>query len=175
VFTGLLFNRRKFAFRYPVGQAPRTAILMPWFRDRVPAEVRVFAAGWCPQAAEFAPGSLAGTRTQLLALAGDQDPPALTHSLVVLQRAGETLLATADRERLWRAFHVPVFAQIVGERGELLAAECEAHDGLHIETPDLVWTGYTLETDLCACGRKTPRLAPVEQHERVRAAAVYAR
>ena len=35
------------------------------------------------------------------------------------------------------AFRVPVFEQVIGKSGKLLAAECEAHDGLHVASPAL--------------------------------------
>ena len=35
--------------------------------------------------------------------------------------------------------------------------------------------GYRLEMGPCGCGRKTPRLTPVETGERIRSAAAYAR
>ena len=169
-----LSGRRKAAFRYPVGPAPRTAVLGPWFREPRGAQLRVFSSGWCVEAGKFAPAAIAATREQLLALA-EGAAPALTHALIVIGRVGDPLLTAAERERLWRAFHVPMFEQIVGDRGEVLAAECEAHDGLHIEAPGITWTGYKVEDGLCACGRKTPRLTPAGSAERVRAAAVYAR
>jgi hypothetical protein len=134
----------------------------------------VFASGWCAEAAAFAPAAIAGTLQQLLEL-GVNDPPALTHALIVLHRPGEAFAGGADRERLWRAFHVPVFEQIIGDQGVLLASECEAHDGLHIDVAGLDCTPYSVETSLCACGRKSPRLSHAETAERTRAAAVYAR
>jgi hypothetical protein len=84
------------------------------------------------------------------------------------------LLSTAERAWLWRAFRVPIFEQIVEPDGELLASECEAHDGLHIEIPGLSWNGYRIELSPCACGRKTPRLAPPTPAEQARSAAAYA-
>ena len=172
----------KAAFRYPFGEAPRTAILVPWFAEprlsfRSKAAVRSFA-GWSNEAAAFAPASIAGTREQLTALACDAPP--VTHALVVLARPSDTLLTAADREQLWRAFRVPVFEQIIGARGERLAAECEAHDGLHIETqsrqdPAEGWSSYAIDEGLCACGLRTPRLSSPVPAERVRSAAMYAR
>jgi len=95
-------------------------------------------------------------------------------------------LTQADRDLLWRAFRVPVFEQFRGLHGELLAEECEAHDGLHVigeaaiferrgqdlvatsllalRTPVLrVLTGVTGEIDggLCPCGRPGERLLSV--------------
>jgi len=99
----------------------------------------------------------------------------LTHAVIALESRGDPLLSMEERAWLWRAFRVPVFEQIIGPDGELLAAECEAHDGLHIEIPGLSWSGYQLEMSPCGCGRKTPRLQPGMPAERTRSVAAYAR
>lgn len=198
--SSLEWIRRKAAFRYPVGEAPRTAVLVPWFRkgfrngvreglrkrngeaglwsriDRTPP-VRVFPKGWSVAAAEFAPSAIVGTRDQLLALALD-DPPELWHAVIVVARVDDPLLTQDDLELLWRAFEVPVFEQVIGSSGELLAAECEAHAGLHIEASsdarclDLLeaWSGRTLDDAPCGCGRKSPRLIRIATAERIRTA-----
>jgi hypothetical protein len=171
----MIFTPRA-SFRYPIGPPPRTAVLVDWFQKSwFKSLTRAFPRGWCEEAASFAPASLAGTLDQLMELAGGLKPPTLTHALIVLTRMGDPILSAADRERLWRAFRVPLFEQIIGSRGELLAAECEAHDGLHIETADLAWAGHAIETAQCACGRATPRLAHPEPVERARGVAAYAR
>jgi hypothetical protein len=56
-----------------------------------------------------------------------------------------------------------------------LAAECEAHDGLHIEAPERGWSAYAIEESLCACGLRTPRIFSPIPAERARAAAMFAR
>jgi hypothetical protein len=169
---------RKSVFRYPMDPAPRTAVLaarfrQPRFRPNYP--VRVFPDGWSEEVSAFAPAAIAASREQLLDLASAERPPVLTHAIIALASPGDPILSMAERERLWRAFHVPVFEQIIGPDGELLAAECEAHDGLHIEIPGLSWDGYRLEMSACGCGRKTPRLTPSQPAERARSAAAYAR
>lgn len=87
----------------------------------------------------------------------------------------------------WRVFEAPVFEQLLGLAGELMAWECEAHDGLHIRTEEAVFelvpeggepellmtslvnlrqptlrlaTGLTasIENSCCACGKPGPRL-----------------
>ena len=123
---------------YPVHPAPRTAILVPWFHENAfeNRPLRVFRDGWNEDAAAFAPAAVAGTFEQLRELA-HSGVPSLTHSIIVLWRAGEPRLSEADRDALWSAFRVPVFEQVIGKSGKLLAAECEAHDGLHIESPAL--------------------------------------
>jgi len=170
--------RRKSVFRYPLDPVPRTAVLaacfrQPRFRPNYP--IQVFPEGWSAEVSAFAPAAIAAPREQLLSLAASDQPPILTHSLIALEHRGDPLLAMAERAELWRAFRVPVFEQIIEANGELLAAECEAHDGLHIEAPGLNWDGYRLELSVCGCGRKTPRLTAVEAMERVRSAAAYAR
>ena len=172
--------RRKSVFRYPMDPAPRTAVLaacfrQPRFRPNYP--VRVFPEGWSEEVAKFAPAALAASREQLLGLAAGQ-PPRLTHAVIALESRGDPLLSPAERAWLWRVFRVPAFEQIIEPDGELLAFECEAHDGLHIEIPGLNWDGYGVEASLCGCGRTTPRLTPappVEPAERARSVAAYAR
>jgi hypothetical protein len=156
---------RKSAFVYPLGKAPRTAVLVPWFRQK--DAVRVFNEGWSPEAAVFAPEAIAGTREQLLALA--RTAPEVTHALIAVAQPGQPWLTAADRDQLWRAFHVPVFQQLVSESGELLAAECEAHDGLHLHATEL--PGYAIDPTRCACGLATPRIIPKKPAQKVQAAA----
>ncbi len=158
--------------------APRTAVLAACFRQprlRPSYPVRVFPQGWSEEVSAFAPAAIAAPREQLLGLAAAERPPVFTHAVIALASPGDRMLSAAERERLWRAFRVPVFEQIIGPDGELLAAECEAHDGLHIEFPGLPWDGYRVEMSPCGCGRKTPRLTPSESAERARSAAAYAR
>ena len=146
--------RRKSVFRYPMNPVPRTAVLAGFFRQpgfRPNDRVRVFPGGWSEEVAAFAPAAIAATRP------------------------GGPLLSASDRERLWQAFHVPVFEQIIGPNGELLAAECEAHDGLHVEVPGLSLDGYRLEVAQCGCGRAAPRLAAAQPIELLRSIAAYAR
>ncbi len=170
--------RRKSVFRYPMDPAPRTAVLAACFRQprlRPSYPVRVFPQGWSEEVSAFAPAAVAAPREQLLGLAAAERPPVFTHAVIALESSGDPMLSAAERERLWRAFRVPVFEQIIGPCGELLAAECEAHDGLHIECRGLPWDGYRLEMSPCGCGRKTPRLMPVPTADRVRSVAAYAR
>jgi hypothetical protein len=174
----ILRLRRKSMFRYPLDPVPRTAVLaasfrQPRFRPNYP--VRVFPEGWSAEVSAFAPAAIAAPREQLLSLAAAGQPPILTHALIAIAGRGDPLLPATDRARLWRVFRVPVFEQIIQANGELLAAECEAHDGLHIEVPGLSWDGYRLEFSVCGCGRKTPRLTAAEPLERDCSAAAYAR
>jgi len=169
--------RRKAAFVYPVPPAPSTAVLAPWFRSR--GGVRVFAHGWDAGAAAYRPAAIAATWDQLeplLALRIDS----LTHAVIVLARSGNELLTIERRQQLWRAFRVPVFEQIIGANGTLLAAECEAHAGLHIEwskleSSKLEVAGLPIERWPCGCGRSTPRVRALGHIEEIRAVAAYSR
>jgi hypothetical protein len=161
---------------YPVPPAPRTAVLVPWFHESVLTNrpVRAFPHGWSVDAAAFAPAALAGTLEQLSALARE-GIPALTHSVIVLSRPEQPRMIDADREWLWSAFRVPVFEQVIGKSGKLLAAECEAHDGLHIASPDVSLPGESVDDSACPCGRKTPRIGVTHGAARERHIAAYAR
>ena len=169
---------RKSVFRYPLDPAPRTAVLsasfrQAWFPRR--SAIRVFPHGWSEEVAVFAPAAVAANRQQLFGLAAVDRPPVFTHAVIVLESPGDAQLTSGERERLWQAFRVPVFEQIIGPRGKLLAAECEAHDGLHIEAAGLAWEGYRLELAVGGCGRKTPRIACALPVERARSVAAYAK
>ena len=136
--------------------------------------MQVFAEGWCARAAAFAPQAIAGTLAQLEAIAATDFSP--THALIVLGRWEDPRVTEADRELLWSRFGVPLFEQIIADDHKLLAAECEAHDGLHIESPDLPpRNGEILETAPCECGRTTPRLVAPQRAENLRKVAAYAR
>ena len=161
---------------YPVHPAPRTAVLVPWFNESVLTNrlVRVFPHGWSVEAAAFAPAAVAGTLEQLNALARE-GIPSLTHSIIVLAQPEQQRMTDAVRESLWWAFRVPVFEQVIGKSGKLLAAECEAHDGLHVASPVLSLQGESVDESPCPCGRKTPRIGVTHRATLQRRIAAYAR
>jgi hypothetical protein len=122
-----------------------------------------------------------GELRRMAAVARPQEYPVIARTGI---RHGA--LTQADRDVFWKAFRVPVFEQLLGLSGELLAEECEAHEGLHVigeaaiferrgkelaatsllalRTPVLrVLTGLTGEIDrgLCPCGRPGERLMNV--------------
>jgi phenylacetate-coenzyme A ligase PaaK-like adenylate-forming protein len=104
-------------------------------------------------------------------------------AIVVLTSLGDSALEDHHRELLWKAFRVPIFEQLRGWDGAVIARECEVHDGLHIEDAaaivhrqggELLVTQLTtftdpivrarsglagdIETAHCECGAETPRL-----------------
>ena len=115
----------------------------------------MFAAGWTDEAGRFEPQSIAARYDQLVELRGKASP---THALIVFRWQWEPALSAVDHENLWRWFGVPAFEQIISDRGELLAAECEAHDGLHIVSPHFAAGDHETDRSPCPCGRTSPRL-----------------
>jgi hypothetical protein len=138
----------------------------------------VFPHGWTEDAAAFMPAAVAGTFEQLRALSG-ADAASLTHAVIVLWRPGQLRLSEEDREQLWAAFRVPIFEQVIGKSGKLLAAECEAHDGLHVVSPfsdaGKESPADSLDDSPCPCGRKTPRIGVTHGAALERRIAAYAR
>ncbi len=101
----------------------------------------------------------------------------LDHSIYVLTEVGDKPLTDVVRVVLWQRFGVPVYELYTDGRGSLLAFECEAHEGWHVEpnshlaarNGELVWqstVGNPVRTGLprhlvmeaCACGRAGARM-----------------
>jgi len=77
--------------------------------------------------------------------------------IFALHYPGTPLLNEGDRDELWHAFQVPVLAVLLDHDGRLLAYECEAQSGLHVEA-DAWWSAGVLESAPCECGRPGLRL-----------------
>ena len=83
-------------------------------------------------------------------------------AVFVTCRHDEPLPGDSQRDALWEMFQVPVFAMLLDARGRLLAFECEAQNGLHVNARR---PAASADTATCACGRpgrKLPREAAVE-------------
>ncbi|MBV9612406.1 MAG: hypothetical protein JO091_08030 [Acidobacteriaceae bacterium] len=134
----------------------------------------------------FRPSVLVGSICDLQRLAElsqrrSLDLSSVDHAIFAVTRCGEQPVTDIARVVLWQAFGVPVYELFVSPQGALLASECEAHEGWHVEqsakflsingellvdvpgrpaTP----TGLSgvLETDACPCGRPGTRLMNVE-------------
>lgn len=141
---------------YPIRPMPRTAVLETVLGPRGTA--RIFDTsepGWIDAVRTFAPGAIAGRLEQIDSLAG---MVRVTHAVIVLRSTSDARLSDAERERLWRAFQVPAFEQVIAADGTLLAAECEAHAGLHIESPRFANGDHAIDASPCACGRPGGRV-----------------
>jgi hypothetical protein len=163
VIVRIVWSLRKAAFVYPIPPAPRTAVLLPGFRPS--GSIRVFPDGWNEEAKQFEPQALAGSVLQLEGLAGVASP---SHALIVMRNEWEPRFTDSHRTFLWKAFRVPAFEQIIDEDGTLLATECEAHEGLHIESPRFTAADHKFHSGRCACGRVTPRLVSAQRVEAAR-------
>jgi hypothetical protein len=163
VVVRIVWSPRKASFVYPIPPAPRTAVLIPGFRST--GLVRVFPDGWNQEASQFDPQALAGSVLQLEGLARIATP---SHAVIVLRSEWDARLTDSRRDALWNAYRVPAFEQIIDDDGTLLATECEAHDGLHIESARFKTAGRNIRTDRCACGRFTPRLVSASRVDAVR-------
>ena len=183
-FRALIPRRRLF---FPLPSIPKTALVSPGYWPR--RNVRNFADPWQPAMSRWTPEAIHGPCDTLRGFAegiahGYTWIPPLRHSITVETGIIEGPLSEADRDFFWRAFGVPVYQQFMGFAGELLAFECEAHDGLHmVEENALIerdsggeilitpfthsrnpvmrlGSGMTAEIapGECACGRFSPRL-----------------
>ena len=109
------------------------------------------------------------------------DLTSVDHAVFVLTCCGDRPVSDVSRVVLWQAFGVPVYELFVAPDGSLLASECEAHEGWHVEegvkfsvakcallaeTEDRneIVTGLTgrIETRRCECGRSGPRILDAE-------------
>jgi hypothetical protein len=189
---------------HPSDPVPRTAVLAAGFTQT--GNVRCFDRGDLDGLAKFGPECIAGPLDALLHLArgirrGRVALPTIRHSVVSFADVRGGLMTEDDRDALWQGFLVPVFEQLRGMRGELLAAECDAHMGLHLfprdaviefdtsrQMPELLFTsladltqpairlatGWTprLEEGVCACGSRYPRIADLALIEHARPLAI---
>lgn len=108
------------------------------------------------------------------------DLSSVDHAIFALTHCGGEPLNDVLRVVLWQAFGVPVYELFMGRSG-VLACECEAHDGWHVEpglnfrvsNGELLVDGFgakpmptglsgSIETAICPCGREGPRLTGVE-------------
>ena len=179
-------------FRYPLQPSPKILMLLAGFQRsgsvRNVFDLEASAAADAKADTLAAPVSVLRT---MAGLAGAQRYP-----VVAFTGARHGTLTEADRDLFWKSFRVPVFEQFLGLSNELVAEECEAHDGLHVReeemiievrTGELVFTplealaypvlriatGLTArpERSLCQCGRAGLRLMDVAPIAKARGAA----
>ncbi len=145
----------------------------------------------------YRPGVLIGSAADLQLLAqlatwntrnhskdGGLDLSSVDRAIFVLTECGCDPLTDVIRVVLWQTFGVPVYELLMGTGGLVLAAECEAHEGWHLDNSaefsifgdELVLRapGYTplrtgltgfIETQPCPCGRAGSRLMHIESFE----------
>lgn len=110
------------------------------------------------------------------------DLATVDHAIFVTSECGVSTLANTARVVLWQAFGVPVYELLTGSEGRLLACECEAHDGWHIEPhvkceidgseillrlpgrhSEPLRLAAKIETNACPCGRSGARILAAER------------
>ena len=138
----------------------------------------------------YRPRALAGETADLERLLeqvqfGMLDLTSVDRAVLVLTRYRTRPMSDISRVALWQGFGVPTFELYLGPDNSLLAAECEAREGWHLEPGVECWShdgelildspgNYGLRTGLtatveeaaCPCGRTTPRLMNIEAIER---------
>lgn len=87
--------------------------------------------------AEERPDALVGTRESLRRLcqylfSWQLEFRFVDRAVFVVTAVGERPLGERVRDELWRMFGVPVFELFVAGDGAILAHECEAHEGWHV-------------------------------------------
>jgi hypothetical protein len=169
----------------------------PHLRTALLSDVGCFDAVTYPeirwrQLFSFAPQILAGMTQDLQTFAdgvfrGMWDVPSLDTAIFNLTAVGRHPLDSPQRDRLWRAFRVPIYEVLFDEDAGLLASECEAHEGWHIRHTQLRFdmqsgailfrkngasaspliTGLTADglDGVCACGDEAPLLRGVRRYQ----------
>lgn len=172
----------------PLGDVGKTALLAEGFEES--DSLRLFSYVTHEELEEFAPESLAGPASRLRSLAeavmeGRMKVGSLRSAVIAFTGLRHGCLRQEDRDLLWKAFQAPVFEQFRGFSQELLAWECEAHDGLHIQGDNAIFEMAPRDSELlltclscpeytllrvgtemtarvvkrpCGCGEASPRL-----------------
>lgn len=80
-------------------------------------------------------------------------------------REDEPLPGEAERNTLWELFQVPVFVILLDRKGRVLAYDCEAQCGMHLNAGRASAPADAVVCDCGRPGRKLParELQPVEQ------------
>jgi hypothetical protein len=178
----LLLRRRRLQ-RVPAPAKLRTAQITPGARF----DSQYFPSERWHELEQYRPEMLVGSAADLHWLAekarmAGMQLNSVNHAIFVLTALGDIPAADTLRVVLWQAFGVPVHELFVGADGTVLAGECEAHEGWHVESgcrfyflmgEELVAdsrhikgirTGLsgTLETQPCSCGRPSTRITDVK-------------
>ena len=158
----------KETLHFPLPVPARLAIMDPNFH--IAANMRTFDTGDTGGLIDYAPDALAAPLATALCLADQKlrgllDLPSLKFAIVVFSSLDPNdggTLAALNRDLLWKAFGLPVFEQLRGWNGKVIARECEVHNGLHLDASSQAaeWEGLSavVEKAQCECGMETPRL-----------------
>ena len=142
----------------PVQPEPKTAILIPGFKET--KRMRVFPGGWDSETARYRAAVLCAPSDDLVRLARNWDErwERPKRALVAFSFEYGEGPSEAEKDELWDRFGVPLFEQCLNFRRELMASECEAHEGLHLTPRCTGMEGWRLAHGRCACGNPAPRM-----------------
>lgn len=178
--SGEIFGHTgKETLRFPLPVPSRLAVIDADFH--IAGNMRALESGDTAGLLGYAPEALALPLASALSLAdrklrGLLDLPGLRYAMVVFTSVSaddDEPIASHHRDLLWKAFGLPVFEQLRGWNGRVMARECEVHDGLHFDPNyamaeigggELFLAGIPtgiparIVTEPCDCGMETPRL-----------------
>lgn len=187
-------HRKRFnaAFVYPIQPAPRVAILADGFRRTT--NIRTVPKWGMRDLESLKTDAVAAPVAVLRDIAATGR--SFNYPVVAFTGVRHGYLSDADRDLFWRTFGVPVFEQMTGVDNDVVADECEAHNGLHVRNTDAIFEfrgkelvvsslsnlvhpvlrlalGLTgrIEASLCRCGKPGPRLMDLAPYEKARCAA----
>ena len=155
-------GRKAQRLSFPVAGPVRIALIEQGFSAE--RNVREFDPEDLADLHSYAPEALVAPLDLALSLSDQKsrgliDLHSLNVAIVVLTSLDDSPLTDDHRDLLWRAFGVPIFEQLRGRDGAVIARECEVHDGLHLDgsiaVPDLPGQ---IVSERCECGLETPRL-----------------
>lgn len=143
-----------------------------------------------PNLESFRPGVLIGHAAALKSLSEQLrtdrlDLASIDHAVFVLTDCGKPPVNDTLRVLFWQTFGVPVYELVAAADGNMLAADCEAQEGWHLQpgvrarllNRELIFetanvkdlrSGVTAElvSDPCACGRTALKVVNVERLRR---------
>lgn len=148
--------------------------------------VECFAFERWPEIDAFRPQALVGSALALHMLAVRVrekmlDLSCVDRAIFLTSQCGGATLSDSVRVILWQTFGVPVYELFIDAAGKLIASECEAHQGWHVQPHVKVTTEGSktillspgksrplrltarVQTGICPCGRAGCRILPAEQ------------
>ncbi len=140
-------------FRYPLIPCPRVAVFSR-LHVSATSQVQVFAPGTLVDLVKLRFETAAGSPSQLLSLCQTNWEPLMPLAAFTSEDLG--FLDAEKRWQLWNRFEIPVYEQWIDYLGEVIAEECDAHDGLHLR--GTIPTDLLRQEGLCACGKTGDRV-----------------
>jgi hypothetical protein len=138
-------------FPYPIPGGPRLALFASRFRE---TDLVVIAAN-VPELARLNVKTVAAPMSVIRGI----DPACWMpeYPMIVLSNEETGFMQYEDRNYIWETFGMPVFEYLLDASGRIVARECEAHEGLHIER-ELGFEEVESTDEPCACGRAGSRI-----------------